>query len=271
VSVETAFGKEVGAGPLKLPLWGWLIAGVGGIYVARKITAHQASSAGGSSDTTSADTSTTGTGLPGGGALTLGANGAVQVPGGALSPVAPTIADNDAWRVAAEQALVAGGYNALLADSAVAKYLNGAQLSAQETLAITYALRAIGPTPLPVPPAVSAPVPKVPTVPTTKKPTPSIQQTSPQAPKPALPPNHAPGEAFVDFANVGKGTVWLTNWGGVFAVGGAPFKGAPIGARVSKQLGPPPAGQSFVSIDPLGASGYIIHDNRPDTGDYAYP
>lgn len=266
-----ALGKEVGAGPLKLPIWGWLIAGVGGVYVAKKITAKQAASAGGSSDTTSADTSTTGTGLPGGGALTVGSNGALGVPNGALSPVATTITDNDAWRIAAEQALVAGGYSGLLADSAVAKYLNGAQLTTQEAGAINYVLTRIGPTPTPVPPPVSAPPKPVPSPSPAPKPTPSIQQTSPQAPKPALTPNHAPGEAFVDFANVGKGTVWLTNWGGVYAVGGAPFKGAPIGARVSKQLGPPPAGQSFVSIDPLGANGYIIHDNRTDTGDYAYP
>lgn len=270
MSAGDAFSKEIGAGPLKLPLWGWAIAGVGGVFLARKIGGLGGA---GASTSAPADTSTSGD-LPAGGVLTLGANGAVGVPGGALSPVTSTITDNDQWRVAAISALVGDGYDALLASTAVQKYLDGEVLTTFEKAAISYALTRIGPTPLPVLPPIGAPTPTpTPTPPTTGPPKPAPgQQSTPNVPHPALPANHAPGEAFVDFANptLGKGTWWLTNWGGVYAVGGAPYKGNPIKSRIAKGLGSAPAGQSFVSIEPYG-NGYRIHDNRADTGDYTYP
>lgn len=263
--LAATLNKEVGAGPLKLPLWGWAIAGVGGVIVARKIAGHLSASTAAATDTTTADPT-----ISGGGGY-FGANGALGVPNGALdTATSSTITDNDAWRIAAINALVTGGYDALLATSAVEKYLTGQQLTTQETGAIDYALTRIGPPPT----AVPAPLPIVPpikTPPVTKPPTKVVQQTSPANPKPALAANHLPGEAFVDFCNApGGGTWWLTNWGGVDAVGGAPYKGAPISNRVANALGAAPSGQTFVSIEPDGA-GYLIRDNWPTTGNYAYP
>ncbi len=276
MALPAALSKEVGAGPLKLPLWGWAIAGVGGVLLARKITGGS-SAAASTADTAPAEPAETGTDLPAGGVLTLGANGAIQVPGGALSPVASTITDNDAWRVAAINAMVTRTppFDALFAANAVQKYLDGDRLTTAEQAAISYALTRIGPTPMLVPPSLpitTTPAP-TPTKPPTIAPGPITigQQSTPNVPKPSLPANHAPGEAFVDFANppFGKGTWWLTNWGGVYAVGGAPYKGNPIRSRVAKVLGPGPAGQSFVSIEPF-STGYRIKDNRADTGDYVY-
>lgn len=275
MALPDALNKEVGAGPLKLPLWGWAIAGIGGIYVARKIT--------GGKSTGAANTSATDTTTPpdptssDGGVVSIAPNGAVNVPGGALSPAVSQITDNDAWRTAAISALVAGNYDALLATDAVQKYLDGDALTTQERRAIDYALTRVGPPPLPVPASIAKPPATSTPPPVTKPPIVGSgpgrlgQQTTPNTPAPALPKNHAPGEAFVDFANppLGRGTWWLTNWGGVYAVGGAPYKGAPISSRVAKQLGAPPAGQTFVSIEPYG-TGYRIHDNRADTGDYTY-
>lgn len=275
--IPAALSKEVGAGPLKLPLWGWAIAGVGGIYVARKITGAKAAATA-ATDTSATDTSTdTTASLPGGGSvLTVGDNGAVNVPGGALSPATAQITDNDAWRTAAISALVSGGYDALLASDAVEKYLDGDPLTVQEQGAIAYALTRVGPTPLPVAPSIAKPPATSTTVPAPKPivgtgPTTIGQQSTPNAAQPALSAGHEPGEAFVGFANnpLGKGTWWLTNWGGVYAVGGAPFKGAPINQRVAKKLGGAPDGQTFVSIAPFG-TGYRILDNRTDTGDYTY-
>lgn len=275
--IPAALSKEVGAGPLRLPLWGWAIAGVGGVFVARKITGSSpsstASSAGSSTPETPADA---GSDLPAGGILTLGANGAIGVPGGALSPVANQITDNDQWRTAAINALVSANYDALFASSAIGKYLDGDPLTANEQIAISFALTRIGPTPTPPPPVIPIVTPPPATIgplpPDTfhlKFPPKVVQQSTPAKPKPALPANHLPGEAFVDFANAPNGgTWWLTNWGGVYAMG-APYKGNPIGNRVSKRLGAAPAGQTFTSIDPLDA-GYRIHDNRADTGDYSY-
>jgi hypothetical protein len=276
--LPAAFTKEVGAGPLKLPLWGWAIAGVGGVLLARKITGKASTSgnAANATDTTSATTTDT---TANGGLVPIANNGAVSVPGGALSSTAVLITDNDAWRTAAISALVSGGYDALLASDAVEKYLDGDPLTTQEQGAITYALTRIGPTPLPVAPSVAKPPATSTPSPAPKTPTPIVgsgpgrlgQQTTPNTPMPALAKNHEPGEAFVDFANppFGKGTWWLTNWGGVYAVGGAPFKGAPITSRIAKSLGAAPNGQTFVSIEPFG-TGYRVHDNRADTGDYTY-
>lgn len=273
MALPAALSKEVGAGPLKLPLWGWAIAGVGGVLLARKITGGSSSAA--SEPAAEPAPAADPLDLPAGGVLTLGANGALQVPGGAFSPVASTITDNDQWRQAAINAMVTRTppYDALFAANAVQKYLDGDRLTTAEQGAISWALTRIGPTPTPVP--VSIPIV------TTPAPTPKPivapgpitigQQNTPNTPKPALPANHAPGEAFVDFANppFGKGSWWLTNWGGVYAVGGAPYLGNPIRSRIAKVLGPGPVGQSFVSIEPFGR-GYRIKDNRSDTGDYVY-
>lgn len=259
--------KEVGAGPLKLPLGLWAVAGVGGVLLARKIAASQAASS-------DASTSGAGAALPDGGSLlTLGTNGAVAVPGGAIdTTTASTITDNNAWRIAAEAALIANGYDALLAAAAIDNYLNGVVLTTQQQGAVAYAIQRIGPTPEPVPPPI-IPVPS-PTPTPTPKPPPTatpITQATPYYAKPALAPNHLAGEAFVDFANSpNRGTWWLTNWGGVYAVGGAPYKGSMITYRVAPKLGSAPSGQTAVSISPDGA-GYVIADNWPNTGSYAFP
>lgn len=264
MSIGTTLNKEVGAGPLKLPLWGWAIAGVGGVLLARKVNA-------GFGSASSADTSTSDTTDPTLGGF-VGPGGALNVPSGAADPVGATITDNNAWRIAAVQALINAGYDAILASSAIEHYLDGVQLTTQEAGAVQYAITRLGPPPEATPPPIVQPPPTQP--PPSQgggsKP-PALQQSTPYYPHPALPSNHLAGEAFVDFANSkNRGTWWLTNWGGVYAVGGAPYKGNMITYRVAPKLGSAPSGQTAVSIAPYG-DGYVIADNWPNTGSYAFP
>lgn len=226
--VPAALTKEVGAGKFKLPLYLWVLAGAAGLYVARGIRSRQQAAA---TDTT--DTTDLNAGSDSAFGAGLGANGAVIVGGGGFdSGTSSTITDNDAWRKAAVNFLVSQNYDALAAARAIDKYLSGDPLGTRANqIMVEAALRRLGPTPEPVPaPIGTPPTPKPPPTPPPPKPKPAggIQQDRPlhvvAAPKNA-------SEHFVDFANTqdGRGTWWLTNLGGIYSAGAAPFYGSPIG------------------------------------------
>lgn len=265
--IPAALTKDVGVGKFKFPIWGWALIAVAGYEIAKRAKGSGLFGGGASSttDTTTATPADTASLLTAG----LGANGAMPVYDGSGNPVgqggfnsgtASSITDNDAWRIAAENYLTSSGYNALAASQAVSDYLNGNALSPVEQMMIEAALRALGPTPTPVvqgpvitfgpnppqgtPPAAHqptptpkpAPKPKPPTTtPTTPKPAPPIQQTTPLF-KATLKAQHATNERFVAFVNTqdGHGTWWLTNLGGIYSAGAAPYLGGPLGNGVQQ-------------------------------------
>lgn len=226
MDIPAELTHEVGVGKLKLPVGLWLVAIVIGVYVSRHSSLlHFGASTTTTDATVDPNATTNVAGVP------LLAGGAVGVtPGGAFDSGASTsIADNEAWRVAATQYLTNQNFNALAAATAVAKYLDGDPLTTVEQGMIEKALRALGPTPEPVELPIGQPVPPTPAPgpapsPTTKpiqQATPSVRITNPKF--------GIAGEKFVAFANTqdGKGTWWLTNKGGLWSAGSAPFYGAP--------------------------------------------
>ncbi len=103
----------------------------------------------------------------------------VTTPTAPPGNVAPTIQTNDQWAVAAINYLIASGYDATVAHSAISKAINSEALSAQEWVMWRMALMKLGSLPDPIPgPTQKAPVPG-PVTPTPKPPTPK-----PPAPKP---------------------------------------------------------------------------------------
>lgn len=142
-----------------LPAWAWILLVGGGLgfylYVQRnKSTVNTAASTGSSADT--------GFGTTRQGAGNLG------TAGGTGTDVATTTAiqTNQQWSVKAQNLLVAMGYDPVTVTTAIANYLGGNVLTAQQSALISEALRSAGPTPEPVPPAVSTPNGPTPTVPT---------------------------------------------------------------------------------------------------------
>lgn len=168
--MATNFGKMVGP----LPMGAWVVViggGLGFAYYTKKQTAAAA--------TPTVVDSTSGT--PGVGTGGSGQWQDLTVPTtGSTSNVAPAIATNEDWGVAATNWLIAQGYNAAIADSAVRKYLGMDSLSAQEFAMITAALGHLGAPPQTLPPPLFAP----PTIPTPVIPSPGGNPT----PKPVVKP-----------------------------------------------------------------------------------
>lgn len=243
--VPEVLTKEVGAGKFKFPVIVWAGIGIVGVLIARKASSLSIFGGGASSSTPESDTVTDPT-IPLGG---YGGNGAVPIVNGAAggsfdSGTASSITDNEQWRTAATNYLVSANYDALAAATAIADYLNGNALTSAERIMVEAALRRIGPTPEPVFPQlpVITPTPIVVKPPTKPKPTPVPPKTKPPVPtaKPIqqthalytakLKAAHASNERFVAFVNLqnGHGTWWLTNLGGIYTAGSAPYLGSPI-------------------------------------------
>jgi hypothetical protein len=108
--------------------------------------------------------------------------------------------------------------------------------------------------PLPPPPLPAPPAP----APETGAPAPAVCAA------PGIQMN--PGEVLIGHLNApGGGCWWFSNYGGVFASGGAPFKGSAINARFGPGYENPP--RLAVSFNPLG-SGYQIWSNRGEHYDF---
>jgi len=169
-----------------LPLWGWAVALVGGIYLSRLISGRTRKGA----------TS------PVGSAAT-----AAYVPSAATAAGPAGPATNDLWRAAGLRGAIASGASPLTADRALSSYLAGDPVSPANANIVEQALQAIGlppnpPTALPpdiytAPPTVTAPAP-VAAAP--QQPAPAVETAAPvpaaaPAPAPAAAPAPAPAAA----------------------------------------------------------------------------
>ncbi len=184
-------GRRVGP----LPLGVWLGAGAAGLVLAYVWNKRKGASEGtGSGDETTTDPSAADASasafLPtgfvvGGGAQVpaTGATGGSTTGDGVPSSDEPTgFQTNAQWRNAAVSALVARGYAGVVADDAIARYLESQSLNATQQGLVNLALTIVGPAPDPVPAAPSPPV----------DPTQPTSQPTPAAPAPAPAPSPAP-------------------------------------------------------------------------------
>ncbi len=147
--------REVGP----LPVWGWLVALVGGVGVGFMITRGLGSGSG-SGGRTPANSETGGSLVPGGSGAVGGAVGLPFAPAIAGDAVDDGFQDNTEWRAAALAALQATGqFGALETDRALGLYLEGRQLDTGQAEIIERALDAVGMPPFPpaVAPAVNPP------------------------------------------------------------------------------------------------------------------
>lgn len=156
-------GKMVG--PLPLGAWlGVVGGGLGLAYMAKK-------KAGAAPPVVPGPASPNG-GLPvtGGGVVALPDNAPGGAgAGGSLTPLAPAPTTNDEWARYAAIVLIGHGFGAYATQQALAKYLEGQQLTAEESAIVEAAMRYIGPPPYsppvappPLPARAPQPVPAVP-------------------------------------------------------------------------------------------------------------
>lgn len=159
------------------------------------------------------------------------------------------------WALAAENALVAHNVNPALASKAIADYLAGAPLSKQEVDVLSKAFQYAG-----FPPEVLPFNGNIPSGKPTPAPSPNPTHSGnggkllPIAPAPLL--HMLPGEQIVDSVRApeygAQAGYYLTNLGGVYAVGGAKFQGSAF--NVLQGFNP----RNFKSIVDLGKQGYEL-------------
>lgn len=138
----------------KVPTWGWVVAGLGGVYLFYKQTTAANSAA-------TSDTGTAATNEAGNGSFTE------YVPVDQTSSTEPTYQTNEQWATAAINWLIAQGYDPGLANSAITKGINGGtdidgnKMSVSEYSLWTLALQHLGspPEPVSVSPPTSTPPP----------------------------------------------------------------------------------------------------------------
>lgn len=161
-------GKQIGP----LPLGAWIVVVGGGLGIA-----WYSRQSGGGKTTVVEDTS----GDPGVGVGAGFYNASPVVVDN--TPAGPVT--NEEWARKAIDYLIAQGYDASAADTAVRKYLESSALSLAERALITIALTKLGspPVPLPIPP----PLPEVPKPVTQKPPPPKpAPQPAPIPPRPSI-------------------------------------------------------------------------------------
>jgi len=137
VDIKESLGKKVGP----LPLGVWILAVGGGL-----VFAWYMRSRGGGGEEEAAD--------PGRSTATApGIGGGAGGGGGSGGGDTTRPATNEEWYQLAHQRLMATGlYDALLVDTALKAYLSGSrQLTAQEQIIVSHAIRLIGPPPVPTP------------------------------------------------------------------------------------------------------------------------
>lgn len=241
-------------GPLQrkvgpFPVWVWLV-GVGGValYMHRRSQAAAAAASG-----VGTNTDTLSAGAP------MDASGA---PFGSTGTAA-TGQTLDQWVAAAFAALIHAGVNPALAEKALSDFVGQNSLNDSEANAISKALGLVGAPPTLLPfygniPS-SGPTKKPPPVPPTHDPG---FRVAPIASFPHV--NLLPGEHVVDVlrtSTTGAG-YYLTNLGGVFAVGGAPF----LGSSFSR---PHAAGTQFSQIERNASGGYTLLATNGHTMSFA--
>lgn len=161
------FGQQVGP----LPLGAWVVVVGGGLGIA-----WYTRSQGSVVDVPVEDTS----GVPGVG---VGVGWLAVPPPSGAPDGAPAPTTNEAWARAAVNYLIAQGYDANMADSAIRKYVEAAELNVQEYALVRLALEHLGSPPVPLPPPPPPPVVPTPTpTPTTPTPVPTPVQPPPAPP-----------------------------------------------------------------------------------------
>lgn len=161
-------GKQVGP----LPLGAWIVVVAGGLGIAWYAQRNNS----GGSPVAVEDTS----GVPGVGT----GPGWIAVPPPSDAPPSstPEPTTNEDWGRAAINYLIAQGYDANMADSAIRKYLTAEQLNPQEYSLVRYALEKLGSPPVPLPAPPPPPVVKPPSD-NTPPPPPPPAQPSPAPPQ----------------------------------------------------------------------------------------
>lgn len=238
------FTEKVGP----LPLWGWAAAIAGGYFVFKKLnptvsTADNTLPTPNAADAALANSLVPDTSNPNGG-------GSDPNP----TPGAPTT--NAAWAIAAVTALIGQHADPVAAENAINKYLAGASLTTAEHALVSAALHAVGPPPEGVP--ISSPAPVQPPT----SPPGGGGKVVPLPPHTfTLPNEYVVGQLVPPN---GKGTWYLSNYGGVAAVGGAPFYGSAFTRGVHAPLPPAPASWRWSAIRNFGRGGYQIMSTRGD-------
>lgn len=185
-------GKQVGP----LPLGGWVLAVGGGLGLA--FYAYNRSGSATTTDTPAVVDPGVGNGAVGGWLPTTPVTGTGDATAGLGDG---PVATNEAWGVRAINWLIAQGYNAAEADSAIRKYLagNDPAPSVKEYVLQSLALQHFGSPPNPLPPPLTPPpvvpppttgggpttLPSVHPVPPSQAPPPVTTPAKPPAPKPA--------------------------------------------------------------------------------------
>lgn len=227
-----AFGRRIGP----LPLGAWVGAGVAGLVLAyvwnKRRGASEGTSAGDETATNpqTADASApaylpTSFAVAGGGPGATGSTGTTTTTAETVTGTTPAgYATNSEWRRAAVTALTAKGYSPIVADDALARYLESQDLTAQQSGLVGIALQTIGPAPDPVP-ASPAPPPD-PTQPASQ-PTPVTAAPAPAAPAPgSWKPAWLQGVRFVKgsgpatYLVTDNGLEWVPSEGAFIALGG---------------------------------------------------
>lgn len=138
------FGKQVGP----LPLGAWVAVVAGGLGIAIYTRRNQAGS--GQVQVVADTGADPGVGLGGAGWVS------VQPPATGVTSAQPQT--NEEWARLATTYLIAQGYDPGVADSAVRKYMEANQLTAQEYAMMSMVLRQYGPPPNPIGPPADPPV-----------------------------------------------------------------------------------------------------------------
>lgn len=240
-------GKMIGP----LPLGGWVAVTGGGVGLAVLANRRRPEPAPATAAVVTADDAT---GAP---SYTPGVYTS-PIPGGAIGlpdagtpaqpvSVAPPPATNDEWARSALIQLVGRGFGAYAAQAALGAYLEGRQLTAEQAAIVEGALRYAGPPPY-LPVTAPAPLPAQPVISPTVPAPPPAEQVAPKPPPPPPPapepgelvatntcppfPSEIrekmnPGETIIGVLHAPNGGCWYaSNYGGVFALGGAPFYGS---------------------------------------------
>lgn len=151
---------DLGAKVKALPPVVWAVAagGVLGLVLLRR---RGAAAAAAPATTTAGGTAATAGDL--GATIGGSASGGVGDVGDVGTPTTVDPPSNDSWRLLALPKVIAQGYNAYLADSALSKFLSGESLRADEQAVVARALTLAGPTPtatpVPLPSADAGPAP----------------------------------------------------------------------------------------------------------------
>lgn len=141
------------------------------------------------------------------------------------------------WITAAQAALKNSGYSPALIEQALYDFTNGNTLTTQEAGAINAALGQVGSPPNLLPFLGNIPNPHPPAPVPVPKPVPKPVTKVPLAAAPSI--KMQPGEHIVNqvSADAKGGGYYLTNLGGVYAVGGAPFEGSFLGLPAKTKAG----------------------------------